>query len=88
MMSIKGLLRWGSIFLIMITYICALALIIMDYGVTLKYAEIDPHEQVTAVRCNSIIDQISISFAEITCVAFFGYLISIAVILLIFKKVR
>lgn len=87
-MSIKGLLRWGSIFLIMITYICALALIIMDYGVTLKYAEIDPHEQVTAVRCNSIIDQISISFAEITCVAFFGYLISIAVILLIFKKVR
>ncbi|KKI44969.1 hypothetical protein EAE69_06460 [Hafnia alvei ATCC 13337] len=87
-MSIKGLLRWGSIFLIMITYICALALIIMDYGVTLKYGGIDPHEQVTAVRCNSIIDQISISFVELTYIAFFGYLISIVLILLVFKKVR
>ncbi len=88
MMSIKGLLRWGSIFLIMITYICALTLIIMDYGVTLKYADIDPHEQITAVRCNSIIEQVSISFTEITYIAFFGYLISIALILLVYKKIR
>ena len=43
MMSIRGLLRWGYIFLIIIPYIYALTLKIMDYGVALKYAEIDPN---------------------------------------------
>ncbi|SCM54869.1 hypothetical protein BN1044_04380 [Hafnia alvei] len=87
-MSIKGVIRWGSIFIIMFIYICALALIIMDYGVTLKYADIDQYEKITAIRCNAIVEQVSITFVEITYVAFFGYLISIALILLIFKKVR
>lgn len=89
MMSIKGLLRWSGISLIITTYMFILGLFIMGYGVTLKYSDIlQSDEQVTTAGCNAIVDNLSISFAAIAYVAFFGYLISIALILLIYKKVR
>ena len=87
-MSIKGLLRWGSISLITVIYSVFLFGLVLGYYTTLKYVGIEPHEQVTAVRCNAVINDLTISFDALTNAAFFGYFISIALILLIFKKVR
>ncbi|WP_278810779.1 hypothetical protein [Obesumbacterium proteus] len=87
-MSIKGLIRLGSISLIMVIYSVILFGLVLGYYTTLKYVGIEPHEQVTAVRCNAVIDDLTMSFDSLTSAAFFGYFISIAVILLIFKKVR
>lgn len=87
-MSIKGLIRWGSISLIMVIYSVILFGLVLGYYTTLKYVGIEPNEQVAAVRCNAVINDLTMSFDSLTNAAFFGYLISIAVILLIFKKVR
>lgn len=84
----KFLIRWGSIITIFFLYISYTLVNVLDYGITRKYTEILNEKTITIEACNAVVAEFDQYYDRLIDVSLFGYIISIVLILLIFKKVR
>lgn len=84
----KFLIRWGSIITIFFLYISYVLVNVLDYGITRKYTEILNEKTITIEACNAVVAEFDQYYDRLIDVSLFGYIISIVLILLIFKKVR
>lgn len=85
----KCILRYGGIFFVISLYSATLFFNVINYAVSLKYSDIPvSNEPMPSVLCNRVISDLSMFYNNTVYVALGGYFISIALILLIYKKVR
>jgi hypothetical protein len=84
----KCFIRWGSIITISFLYIASILVNVLDYGITRKYTDILNEKTITIEACNAVVAEFDQYYEKLIDVSLFGYVISTALILLIFKKVR
>lgn len=82
------IIRWLLIILIFMSYILLVVMEIMSYGVAKKYTEILKQKTITIEACNAVVYDFEQHFNNLVTISFFGYIISMILILLVFRRVR
>ena len=84
----KAILRWGGVALVFAIYSIALMITLLDFGLTRKYSGPPSTGQMEARLCETIINDLLRSVDNLLITAFFGSVICLILVLIIFKKVR
>lgn len=84
----KFFIRWGSIITISFLYIASILVNVLDYGIARKYTDILNEKTITIEACNAVVADFDEYYGRLVEISLFGNIISIILILIIFKIVR